>query len=302
MSKCFYCGSFELSKSYDMSNQYDKIFKENIGEHFLSLSKTYLGIEVASSEELKDKLQTTLEREADFLRKITTPKGEQMIIQLEFQSTDEQGMAERMQLYFAILRQKYKLPIRQFVIYVGSKPPKMRTRLKPEEVFTGFELLDLRQVSYTQWLESDIPEEVLLAVLGDFQQKKVSTVLKQIISKIVKLIDDPGTLQKYIRQLATFARLRNLVIETEQTLEYMGLTYDIEKDVFYQRGVKKGQQEGIEKGHQEGIEKGITQGVVKMVIALLKSGKMPLEEVARIAELSVIDVQKMADQIKKPDS
>ncbi|WP_299454471.1 hypothetical protein [uncultured Microscilla sp.] len=265
-----------------MSNQYDKILKEGIGEYFLSLSKIHLGIEVASSEELKDKLQTTLEREADFLRKITTPQGEQMIVQLEFQTTNEQGMAERMQLYFAILQQKYKLPVRQFVIYVGSKPPKMRTRLKPEEIFTGFELLDLRQVSYTQWLESEIPEEVLLAVLGDFRQTDALQVLKQIISKLIKLIDDPGTLQKYIRQLAILARLRNLTIETEQTLEYMGLTYDIEKDAFYQKGVKKGKQE----------EK------LELTIGLLKSGKMTLQEIAYLTKITVEEVQKIADQIK----
>ncbi|WP_299457304.1 hypothetical protein [uncultured Microscilla sp.] len=285
-----------------MSNKYDKIFKENIGEYFLSLSKIHLGIEVASSEELKDKLQTTLEREADFLRKITTPQGEQMIVQLEFQTTDEQGMVKRMQLYFAILQQKYQLPVRQFVIYVGSKPPKMRTHLKPDEIFTGFELLDLSQIKYKQWLDSNIPEEILLAILSNFQQTDALQVLKQIISKLIKLIDSPETLQKYIRQLAILARLRNLTVETEQTLEYMGLTYDIEKDAFYQKGIKEGRQEGLKKGikegRQEGLKKGKQEEKVALIIGLLKSGKMTLQEIAYLTKITVAEVQKIADQIK----
>ncbi|EAY31260.1 RpnC/YadD family protein [Microscilla marina] len=277
-----------------MSNKYDKIFKENIGEYFLSLSKKHLGIEVASSEELKDKLQTTLEREADFLRKITTPKGEKMIIQLEFQTTDEQGMVERMQLCFALLRQKYQLPVHQFVIYVGSKPPKMRTRLQPQEIFTGFKLIDLQQVSYEQWLDSNIPEEMLLAILGDFQQVDALIVLKQIISKLDKLINDPGTLQKYIRQLTTLARLRNLTIETKKTLNSMAFTYDIEKDAFYQKGVKTGKEEGKEEGKKEGRE----EVKIEMVLGLINSGKLTLSEIAQLAKISLEQVQKIADQNK----
>ena len=36
-----------------MGNKYDKIFKENVGEFFLSFSQTYLKIKVVKNEELK---------------------------------------------------------------------------------------------------------------------------------------------------------------------------------------------------------------------------------------------------------
>ncbi|MDX2302735.1 MAG: hypothetical protein NW226_08035 [Microscillaceae bacterium] len=58
---------------------YDKILKENIGQFFLALSEKYFGIAIAHTEEIKDKLQTTLEKEADFLRIIYTPAGEKLI-------------------------------------------------------------------------------------------------------------------------------------------------------------------------------------------------------------------------------
>jgi hypothetical protein len=99
-----------------LASDYDKIFKENIAALFLPLSEKYLGIRITRTEELKDKLQTTIEKEPDFIRIVETDKGERFILHLEFQSADEEGMIYRMQEYFGILRKKYGLLVKQFVI------------------------------------------------------------------------------------------------------------------------------------------------------------------------------------------
>jgi predicted house-cleaning noncanonical NTP pyrophosphatase (MazG superfamily) len=91
-----------------MSKQYDKILKENIGNFFITLSEKYLGIKITKSEEFKDKLQTTLEREAVFLRLIYNQDGEQSISHLEFQTDNERDMVFRMQEYHAILQKNTK--------------------------------------------------------------------------------------------------------------------------------------------------------------------------------------------------
>ncbi len=111
-----------------MANDYDKILKENIASLFLPLSEKYLGIRIRKSEELKDKLQTTIEKEPDFIRIVETDTEEKFILHLEFLSADEEGMIYRMQEYYGILRKKYGLSVRQFVIYLGRKPSKMQTR------------------------------------------------------------------------------------------------------------------------------------------------------------------------------
>ena len=100
-----------------MSKLFDKILKENIAAVFPSLSKKLLGIEVASSEELKDKLQRTTEREADFLRKVITTNNEALIVHLEFQTNDDQQIIERMRVYHALISQRYQLPVKQYVVY-----------------------------------------------------------------------------------------------------------------------------------------------------------------------------------------
>ncbi len=131
-----------------MANDYDKILKENIATVFLPLAAKYLGIRIVRSEELKDKLQTTIEKETDFIRIVETDGGEKFILHLEFQSVDEEGMVYRMQEYYGLLRRKYRLPVRQFVIYLGQKASVMQTQLGPEEVFTGFTLRSLRDYDY----------------------------------------------------------------------------------------------------------------------------------------------------------
>lgn len=95
-----------------MANDYDRILKENIAALFLPLSEKYLNIRIQKSEELKDKLQTTIEKEPDFIRIVETDSGEKFILQLEFQSVDEEGMIYRMQEYYGILRKKYALPVK----------------------------------------------------------------------------------------------------------------------------------------------------------------------------------------------
>jgi len=59
-----------------MTKSYDKIIKENIERLFLPLSEKYLGIKITAIKNLTEKLQTTIEREPDFIKIITTDKGQ----------------------------------------------------------------------------------------------------------------------------------------------------------------------------------------------------------------------------------
>ena len=118
-----------------MSNDYDKILKENIASLLLPLTEKYLGIRINDSQELKDKLQTTIEKEPDFLRIVRTHTDEEFVLHLEFQTRDEEGMVYRMQEYYGLLRRKHGLPVKQFVIYLGKRTSRMVSQLPPGEVY-----------------------------------------------------------------------------------------------------------------------------------------------------------------------
>ena len=85
---------------------FDKVIKENIEVIFLPLVEKLLGISISQSEELEDRIQRTIEREPDFLKKVIDKTGNEFILQLEFQTNDEPKMAYRMAEYKALLQRK----------------------------------------------------------------------------------------------------------------------------------------------------------------------------------------------------
>jgi predicted transposase YdaD len=266
-----------------LANDYDKILKENIAVLFLPLSEKYLHIRIARTEELKDKLQTTIEKEPDFIRIVETDKAERFILHLEFQTQDEEDMIYRMQEYYGLLRRKYQVPVKQFVIYLGRKTSRMQTSLALEEIFTGFQLTSLRDYSYQSLLNSQIPEEIILAILSNFKEQKPAEVIRLILRRLYEIGTEEIVLRKYIRQLSVLARLRNLTKETHKQVQDMGLTYDITKDYLY----------------QEGLEKGLEKGKKEMIIELLKDGTLSVQKIAALAKVPVERVKELAKELKK---
>jgi len=272
-----------LQTGKSLAHEYDKILKENIASLLLPLTEKYLGIKIKDSRELKDKLQTTIEKEPDFIRIVRTDQEEEFILHIEFQTQDEEGMIYRMQEYYGLLRRKHQLPVRQFVIYLGQKPSRMQTQLVPEEIFTGFTLKSLRDYWYENLLDSQVPEEIILAILSDFNKQKPVEVIRQILSKLKGIGTDEITLRRYIRQLSVLARLRNLTKETQKQIQDMGLTYNITEDYLYQEGLTKGRKQEKE----------------ELVVEMLKDGTLTIEKIASLAKVSVERVRQIAQALKK---
>jgi predicted transposase/invertase (TIGR01784 family) len=269
-----------------MSQDYDHTLKENIHEIFPALCKKHLGIEIAKTEDIKDKIQATIEREADFLQKVTTTQGNTLIVQLEFQTTDDPNMIHRMHFYWVLLKQKYKHEIIQYVIYIGKHPPKMATQLLPEESYQGFNLLDIATLDHTQSLRSNIPEEVIMAALSNVGSEDIEEVLRQIISRLQKLSKSEKTFNRYLRQLFIFARLRNFSHIIKTLLQNMAITYNIKEDAFYQEGLEKG------------MEKGLEQGKKEMVMQLIKDGTLTIKKIAEITGMTTQQIKSIEKAMK----
>ncbi|NJO02896.1 MAG: hypothetical protein HC880_15525, partial [Bacteroidia bacterium] len=176
-------------------------------------------------------------------------------LHIEFQVKDEADMILRMTLYKALLQHRYKLPVRAFVIYLGEKPAKMPTRLS--DLIPGvinnfrFVLKSMRDYDHRQLVRSKIPEEIILAILGDFKGERAEEVIDKIVKNLQRAANSPAKLQKYARQLAILARLRNLVKETIKIVNTMPIEYDITQDYLYLEGKQQGKQQGKQEGKQE---------------------------------------------------
>ena len=97
-----------------MANDFDRIFKENVEPTLPILAKLLFGIQYTSVEEVKDKMQFTLEREPDFLKKVYIAASTQLeLIQFEFQSQNEDKIDARMLVYIAKLRKLREITIKK---------------------------------------------------------------------------------------------------------------------------------------------------------------------------------------------
>ena len=228
-------------KNLDTGNVFDRIFRENSPRMIAWIERRF-GYQIKEYELLKEKIAKTLEREIDFLCKIITKTDKILLLHMEFQSADNNEMVYRMQEYHALISRKYKLPVRQIVMYLGEEESKMITQLPATGVYTGFELVSIHKIDIEEFISDQFPEIIILALLSNYEKDHIEKVLHTIVGNIKKTVKHKDTLNRYINQLLLFSRLRNLEKTVTKILEDMPITYeiDIEKDYLYKRGVEKG--------------------------------------------------------------
>jgi len=190
-----------------------------------------------------------------------------MIIHIEFQTQSDKDILYRISEYHGIELRKHKIKIKHFVVYLGKTKPQMQTQLKEEEIFSGFELINIHEINYDEFLSSQVPAEILLAILANFETKKSDAVIRLIIKKLKATCEQTSDLRKFVKQLTVLSRLRNLDDETKKIVRTMPVIYDITKDSFF-----------IE-GHDIGFEKGIKKLDEKIKITREETRENTIEEV-----------------------
>ncbi len=271
----------EAKKNKRQSNQYDKIFKENIESAISSIMQNLLEITAVYMEELPDDIQHTKERKPDLLKKITDNIGNIFILQIEFQVKDESEMVYRMAEYFIMLERKYKLPVKQFVIFLGSDKPIMPTQLDRERLKFSFPIISLLELDYHIFLNSDKPEEIILGILANFKDEDPELALKKIINRIEETTEGNFSLSRYFNQLRVLAQLRNLELKLKNAMDSIAEYIKEDRDVLYLRGLDKGKE----------------KEQIKFVTYLLKEGNKTLEQIAETAEVSVDFVKSVQRQL-----
>ena len=237
-----------------------------------------LGITAVSLEELPDDIQHTKERKPDVLKKVTDNLGTTFVLQIEFQVADEPEMVYRMAEYYVMLERKYKLPIEQFVFYLGLPKPKMATEIESKHLKFDFILIALAEINYNIFLNSSKPEEVILSVLANFFDETQESALKQIIHRLEETTTGDLALKKYFKQLRILAQLRKLEEKLKDiVMDSIAKYIDEERDVAYLAGFDKGEE--------------------KIVSNLLKKLNYSLDQIADIAGVSVEFVRQVRQKL-----
>jgi len=267
-----------MSKKKD-ANRYDKILRENIDELIIPFAEKLLNINPNQLEEITINLQITLERKPDFLKKVVyTDSKKDYILHIEFQTADEKEMNYRMNEYYGILLRKHKLDVHQYVFFIGEGKAKMERTIERKNLSFSFEVVNLQDFGYKLFLNSDKPEEIIIAILADFGKESSETVIKSIFQKLKNLPIDNSKKRKTVIQLEVLSNLRKLQTQIIEHIIDMPITYNIEEDIRYQQG-------------QQAREK-------QIIMKLLKTG-VSVEKIAEYIEVSKEFVMEIAKKLEK---
>lgn len=254
-------------------NRYDKIFKENLEKLLPAFLHKIVGLSDFELQNLpRLKLQTTLEKEPDFLKKILLKKsGEAFIQHLEFETSDKKDFDARMLLYLAIIFRIHGLDVRQHVIYLGNgRPQNMSGQLKFSQSHFQYKIHCISDFSYKEFLQSDVPEEVLLTILANPEGQSAVSIIRMTLSKLQHLsTKDSSDLKRFLNQLKMLSFLRNLRTETVKQINDMSRW--ITKEMIESDGL-----------YQQGIEKGIEKKAISTILNCLRE-KISIEKIAVIS-------------------
>ncbi|KJR40922.1 Transposase (putative), YhgA-like protein [Candidatus Magnetoovum chiemensis] len=229
-----------------MSGKYDKIIKELLKDTVAALLLKTTGLDITASALLDTKFQATDEREADFVLKVWLRDGSVVIVHIEFQTTNDENMPLRMLRYWIHIKERYKLPIEQFVYYIGKEPLKMADRIVEGNTAHHYRIIDMKTVDCETFMKSDKPEEIIISILCDYKDKDVKIFIGDILKEIKNRVKEELKRSKYIKQLEILSQLRDLQDGVVKEVENMAFVFDIEKDPRFKQGVKQGLLEGIE--------------------------------------------------------
>ena len=133
------------------------------------------------------------------------------------------------------------LPVKQFVIYLGSDNRRMKDAIEHKDLKFHYTIINIQDVSYKEFINSQIAEEVVFALLCNLEDEEPEKIIMQIFMNLRKLADrNSGVLlMKYVNQLRVLAQLRDLhqiVTKIQTDMDVSTWPIDINKDPLYVRG------------------------------------------------------------------
>lgn len=102
--------------------------------------KRFLNVEVTK----------VLERRSDLILYL----ADGTILHIEFQSINDRDMPYRMAIYWALIKLAFRRPVRQLVLYVGSRPLSMTSPLREDGMGLEYDVIDIREIDAAALMES----------------------------------------------------------------------------------------------------------------------------------------------------
>ncbi len=220
------------------------------------IAKYILELNIDEVIEFVDKeFQRIEKREADIVVKCKI-NGVEEILHIEIQNSNDSKMPIRMMRYYTDIRLLYpKLPIRQYLIYIGKRKCVIKDKIEEENRFFSYNLIDMHKIDCEKFLSMDTPDALVLSILCDFKGKDEREIIKYIITRLRELTkDDEKALEKYMVMLDTLStnrELEDIVKEVQNMIRNTKLEDLPTYQLMMERGIERGIKKGIEKGKLE---------------------------------------------------
>jgi predicted transposase/invertase (TIGR01784 family) len=254
-----------------------------------------LNLRIVNSEEMSENLQHTREREPDVLRKVTDQHNHTYILHIELQAKNEKDMIYRMVEYRVMLQRKYRIPVKQYVLYIGPDNMTMISSIDEENFTFRYKVVSLKEFDYKIFLHSDNPEEKVFAILANLGEDSPEKVVKAIVEDLKTVVDGDNDKRKYINQLKVLVHLLKIKLK-EEDMEPVSSFFTVEDDFVYIWGKEKGIKEGKELGIKEGKEEGIKIGKEEAI----NVGRQLIKETALEMKKRGIALKLISDVTKLP--
>lgn len=163
----------------------------------------------------------------------------------------------------------------------------MTIHLKTGRVRYGYTLINLSEISYRRFIDSEKPEELILTVLSDFQEQEPRQLIGQILQKLHQVAPDHLQLGKFIRQLEILSQLRNFQSIVSEEAETMAHGFDITIDRLYIKGWEEGIKEGVREGTETGVRLGQEQAQRRLILPALRKKVLSTEQIAELLDVPV---------------
>ncbi len=228
-------------------SKFDDVFKERLRKSFLVAAQTVFGQDFDKINERPIELRKQIKRKADFLFE-TVQNGINSFVHIEIQTRNDPKMLKRMLMYLSLLYDRYGLPVKQFVLFLGKKKNAKSTMVTETNLglFTyRYELVNVSDVSYEVFLENK--ETLIFAILGNFNGDKDVEVIEKILLKTAKYFSLEEEIKEFFADLLILSSLRNLerqVLLKTKSPNFMPLNIDITKTITYKEGKLEGKLEG----------------------------------------------------------
>ncbi len=226
--------------------QYDIALKELFQSFEIGLTERLAG--VAPVEWLNVELTETRAQRVDFVCRL----ADGGIFHMEFQSSNDPAMAQRMLDYFVALYRKYGSAPRQFVLYVGKEPLKMPDSLDLESLKFEYSIVDIGSLNAQELWNSPSMGDVILSILCRQPDPKVR--IGKILERLRRL--EPELRERAVRLLLILSCKRDLSDKVIEGVKTMAFTLSIDDDKLLRRLYNEGMEKGIEKGRNEGRNEG----------------------------------------------